>query len=176
MTRSTRSLLLLAALLPLAGCKPSIANRSYVQIEYTGTLRDGTVFDTSVGGEPLAFVVGVGQMLPAFEEGVRGLHVGETKRIQIDAADAFGEYDEEAVQEVDRSEFPEDLELEAGLQFPLDTPDGTIILTIKEIREGTVLLDFNHPLAGQDLIFDVEVLSVRRATDEELSGLTGSSQ
>jgi len=164
------TVLLLIAFLA-TGCTPKIANNTVVQISYTGSLADGTVFDTSEGGEPLEFVFGVGMMIPGLETGLLGLKVGDTKRIEVKAADAYGERDEAAVQEVQLSEFPADMEIEVGRQLTAQTENGQVYATILEIRDKTVMLDFNFPLAGKDLIFEVEVVGIRKATREELAAL-----
>lgn len=170
LTAAAAALLIIAL---LAGCKPKIADKMMVQIAYKGTLADGSVFDTSEGGEPLEFLYGVGMMIPGLETGLKGLKVGEKKSILVAAADAYGDRDETAIQEVPRDQFPDDMDLEVGMPLSAQTEQGMMYATVTEIREKVVVMDFNHPLAGKDLTFDIEVLKIRRATKEELAQLEG---
>jgi FKBP-type peptidyl-prolyl cis-trans isomerase 2 len=160
----------------LSGCKPSIKDKTVVKISYTGTLADGTVFDSSEGGEPLEFVYGVGMMIPGLEKGLAGLKVGEKKTINVAAADAYGPRDESAVQEVPRDQLPKDMPLEIGQTMTAQTESGVMFVTIKELREKTVIMDMNHPMAGKDLTFAVEVMAIRPATKEELAQTQASPQ
>jgi peptidylprolyl isomerase len=131
-----------------------------VTVNYTGYLEDGTVFDTTEGREPLTFVIGDGTMIPGFDAAVRGMQVGETKTVIIPAASAYGEYREDLVVVLPREEFGEDLEV--GQRVPLQnmTSGETIYFTVVEITEDEVTLDANHPLAGQDLTFEIELVSI----------------
>ena len=132
-----------------------------VRIHYTGRLTDGTVFDSSEGGEPLAFTLGSGQVIPGFDLGVTGMDVGETKTIEIPAAEAYGPYRDDLALQVERDQFPPDIEPEEGQELQLGMADGgTISVIVKEIGEHVVTLDANHPLAGEDLIFDLELVSI----------------
>ena len=136
-----------------------------VKLEYTGTFADGTVFDQSAEGEPLEFMYGAGMMIPGLETELAGLRKGDTKRIEVKAADAYGEHLEDLVQDIPREQIPADMELEVGTS--LAAPDGSMYLTVLEIREESVLMDFNHPMAGKDLIFDIKVVDVHRPSVEE---------
>jgi peptidylprolyl isomerase len=139
------------------GAKPG----DTVTVHYTGRLEDGTVFDSSEGKDPLEFTIGEGQIIPGFEQGVLGMESGQFKTVNIPAEDAYGPYDPELVTEVERSQFPPDLELEVGVQVQGSQPDGRVaIFTVKELTDTTVTLDANHRLAGKDLIFDIEMVSV----------------
>lgn len=134
-----------------------------VKVDYTGRLNDGTVFDSSEGEgrEPLEFTVGSGQVIPGFDQGVQGMEVGESKTIKIPSEDAYGPHQEELVAEIDKSSFPEDMELTVGDMLHLQQPDGqAIAATVAEIKDGSVVLDANHPLAGQDLTFDVKLVKI----------------
>ena len=134
-----------------------------VKVDYTGRLNDGTVFDSSEGEgrEPLEFTVGSGQVIPGFDQGVEGMEVGESKTIKIPSEDAYGPHQEELVAEIDKSSFPEDMELSVGDMLHLQQPDGqAIAATVAEIKDGSVILDANHPLAGQDLTFDVKLVEI----------------
>jgi peptidylprolyl isomerase len=132
-----------------------------VTVHYTGRLEDGTVFDSSEGKAPLEFTIGQGRVIPGFEQGVLGMEPGQSKTVNISADDAYGPYDPELVTEVERSQFPPDLELEVGMQLQGNQPDGRVaIFTVKDLTDTTVTLDANHRLAGEDLIFDIEMVEV----------------
>lgn len=131
-----------------------------VRVHYRGTLSDGTEFDSSVGRDALEFQVGTGQVIPGFDQAVSGLEVGESTTVTIPAADAYGERLEEAVQEMPREAFGEQVPQE-GWAVELQAPDGsTMAATIAEVNDESVTLDFNHPLAGQDLTFEIELVEV----------------
>lgn len=131
-----------------------------VRMHYKGMLDDGTVFDTSEGKEPLEFVYGEGSIIPALEEQLEGMEEGEKKQVTVKAEDAYGEIDPSAIQQVPRSQLPENIEPEVGMQLLAQTETASIPVTIVDVDENTVTIDFNHPLAGKDLVFDVEIVSV----------------
>ncbi|MDO8140480.1 MAG: peptidylprolyl isomerase [Candidatus Brocadiales bacterium] len=132
-----------------------------VKVHYTGKLDDGTVFDTSNNREPLQFTIGDGQLIPGFEHTVVGMNTGESRTINIQAEDAYGLYHKEMVGVVDRDQFPPDLEVKVGQQFNTDNQDGrTIIVTVINVSESNVTLDANHPLAGKDLTFDINLVEI----------------
>ncbi|MDX1439108.1 MAG: peptidylprolyl isomerase [Rubricoccaceae bacterium] len=132
-----------------------------VRIHYTGRLSDGTVFDSSDGREPLSFELGAGQVIAGFDSGVNGMKPGQKKTIEIPAAEAYGERDASAVVEVALSEFPEGVTPEVGLPLQLGMEDGgTLQVIVSNVSDETATLDANHPLAGRDLIFDVEVVGI----------------
>lgn len=132
-----------------------------VKVHYKGTLSNGEVFDTSEGKEPLEFKLGAGQIIPGFENGIVGMQVEESKKIDIPAAEAFGERKEELLQEVPKAKLPQDIKPEVGLQLMSQSPDGKEIpLVIAEIKEDTITVDANHPLAGKDLTFEVTLMSI----------------
>lgn len=132
-----------------------------VRVHYTGTLTDGTQFDSSVGREPLEFTVGAGQMIKGFDAGVQGMAVGEKKTIQIPAAEAYGERDPEAIIEFPANQIPADMKLEAGMQLTLRNQYGQPVpVVVMEVKEEVVLLDANHSLAGKELIFEVELVEI----------------
>jgi peptidylprolyl isomerase len=119
------------------------------------------VFDSSEGKDSLEFTIGEGQLIPGFEQGVLGMEPGQSKMVNISSEDAYGPYNPELVTEVGRSEFPPDLELEVGMQVQGSQPDGRVaVFTVKDLTDTTVTLDANHRLAGKDLIFDIEMVSV----------------
>lgn len=132
-----------------------------VKVHYTGTLADGTVFDTSKGREPLQFTVGSGTIITGFDQAMAGMKPGDSKTIEIPMNEAYGPYHNELVQEVDRNQVPPGLELKVGQRLRAQKPDGqTAILTVIEMSELTVTVDANHPLAGQDLKMDIELVEI----------------
>ncbi|MBP6963888.1 MAG: peptidylprolyl isomerase [Armatimonadetes bacterium] len=139
--------------------KASSGNR--VKVDYTGRLDDGTVFDSSEGREPLEFTLGEGQVIPGFDDGVTGMEIGATKTITIPSDKAYGPHDDDLVAEIDLTSFPPDCELAVGDMLRLQQPDGQeIAATVTDITEKTVTLDANHPLAGQNLTFDVTLVEI----------------
>lgn len=132
-----------------------------VRIHYTGTLNDGTRFDSSLGREPLEFEVGAGQIIPGLDEALPGMAVGDTKTVAVDAAAAYGPVNPDARQDVPRATIPPEIPLSIGTQLQMQTPDGRAVpVTVAEVTEETVTLDANHPLAGQDLNFDIELVEI----------------
>ena len=132
-----------------------------ISVNYTGTLDDGTVFDSSEGREPLSFVVGSGQVIPGFDEGVLGMEVGDIRDVSIPADQAYGAYHEELVKVVPRSAFPAHVTPTIGLGFELELPSGqSIPVRIIEIEGEDVTLDANHLLAGETLNFHITLLGI----------------
>ena len=132
-----------------------------VKVHYTGKLDDGTVFDASVNGDPLQFTIGSGQIIPGFEQAVVGMNPGESKTVKIPAEDAYGQRREDLVLEIEKSQLPEGLKPEVGLQLQSRQPDGRIVvLTIADMTESHVTLDANHPLAGKDLTFEIQLVEI----------------
>ncbi len=132
-----------------------------VQVHYTGRLEDGTVFDTSDGREPLAFTLGSGQVIPGFEEAVVGLEPGEAKKVTIASDEAYGPHRADLVIDVERSQVPPDLEPQVGQQLQLSLEEGREVpVTVTAVSAAAVTLDANHPLAGQTLVFDIELVAV----------------
>ena len=146
------------------GCSTKVAkDGDIVDVHYTGTLEDGSEFDSSEGRDPLQFTLGAGQMIPGFERAVYGMKVGETKTVTIPAAEAYGPHDEDLVMEVDRDELPEGMEPAVGMQIGIAYEGGQQgQATIVEVTETTVTLDANHFLAGKDLIFEIKLVRIRR--------------
>ncbi len=142
----------------------TITNGSRVALHYTGTLTDGEVFDSSrERGEPLNVVTGVGQLIPGMDAALDGMTEGDTKTFTVTPEEGYGERITEAKTEIPRTAFPEDMDLNEGMVMPLNGPDGNILATVETITDTMVAFDLNHPLAGKDLTFDVEVLSVENA-------------
>ncbi len=132
-----------------------------VRIHYTGTLLDGKVFDSSEGRDPLEFAVGSGQIIPGLDAALPGMEIGEKKRVEIDCVEAYGPINPGMRQQIPREGIPDDIPLEPGTQLQMQTPDGQALpVTVVEVDEATVTLDANHPLAGQDLVFDIEIVSI----------------
>lgn len=132
-----------------------------VAIHYTGTLLDGTTFDSSDGREPLQFEVGSGQIIPGLDVALPGMEVGEKKVVKIACVDAYGPLNPEMRQAVPREGIPADIPLEVGTQLQMQTPDGQAMpVMVIEVDEATVTLDANHPLAGKDLQFDIELVKI----------------
>ena len=132
-----------------------------VAIHYTGTLEDGTTFDSSKGREPLEFEVGSGQIIPGLDSALPGMAVGDTKAVKVASADAYGPHNPEMQQSVPREGIPDEIPLQPGAQLQMQTPDGRAVpVTVVSFDDATVTLDANHPLAGKDLQFDIEVLKI----------------
>jgi FKBP-type peptidyl-prolyl cis-trans isomerase 2 len=132
-----------------------------VRVHYTGILADGTVFDTSAGKDPLQFTIGSGTVIPGFDHAIVGMKLGEYKTIEIPVKDAYGPHRYELVQEVSRSKVPPGLELKVGKRLSAQMKDGQIAtLAVIALSDSTVTLDANHPLAGKDIIFDIELVEV----------------
>ena len=132
-----------------------------VRIHYTGTLGDGTQFDSSAGRDPLEFALGGGQVIPGFDSAVDGMTVGESKSVTIAPEQAYGERHEQLVQQVPKSALPEEMKPEVGMQLQSQSPDGQVMnLVVTEVEEATITVDANHPLAGQALTFAIELVEI----------------
>jgi len=132
-----------------------------VRVHYTGKLDDGTVFDTSLSREPLELTIGNHDLIPAFEQAIVGMEPGESKSINVSPDEAFGPYREDMVVDLDRTRFPEDMDLQVGRRLEM-TENGsrTITVTITDVSETTVTVDANHPLAGEELTFDIQLVEI----------------
>ena len=136
-------------------------NGDTVKVHYTGKLDDGTVFDTSIEREPMQFTIGEGQLIPDFEQAVVGMNPGESKTIQIPAGNAYGPHHQEMIMEVERSQFPEDLKPEVGQQLQVRQANSQdFVVTVIAVSDSNVTLDGNHPLAGKDLTFDIQLADI----------------
>jgi peptidylprolyl isomerase len=131
-----------------------------VRVHYTGTLDDGSVFDSSQGREPLEFTVGIGQVIPGFDEAVTGMQPGDEKTVTIPSGEAYGERRPEMLATVPRSQFPPEIEPEIGQQLQVSQDGQNFVVTIVEVGDDQVTLDANHPLAGQDLTFRLELVEI----------------
>ena len=143
---------------------------SVVSVIYTGTFSDsGDVFDTNIGSEPLVFLVGHGNMIEGFEQEMLGAAIGESRQFTLTPERAYGNRDDDAVQPIPKSQFPEGMELEAGMVLGAQSEQGPIQFSVVEVVEDTVTVDFNHQMAGHTLHFSVEVVDIREATSDELA-------
>lgn len=141
----------------------AVARDSIVTLFYTLTLPDGTVADTTGNKEPFTFAMGSGTMIEGLELALLGLEAGETQSLKIPPQTGYGYPDPEAVQPLPRTDFPDDMALEEGMILSFDLPDGREIPgAIKEVSDTEVIVDFNHPLAGKEVTFDVEIVKVER--------------
>ena len=132
-----------------------------VKVHYTGKFEDGTTFDSSRGRDPLELTLGAGDVIPGFETSIVGMQAGETKEIRLEPHEAYGERQEELLQSVERSQIPPDLELEVGRQLQVTTQEGDItVVTIADLSDEAVTLDGNHPLAGRNLVFEIELVQI----------------
>jgi peptidylprolyl isomerase len=132
-----------------------------VKIHYTGTLDDGTEFDSSVGREPLEFSLGSGQVIAGFDNAVDGMTVGDSKTVTIPPDEAYGERHEQLVQEVLKTSLPDDTKPEVGMQLQSQSPDGQVMnLVIAEVAEESITVDANHALAGKALTFAIELVEI----------------
>ena len=133
-----------------------------VKVHYTGKLKDGSVFDSSREREPLEFTLGEGQLIPGFEDAVEGMEEGADTTVDIPVDKAYGQPQDELTMEVPKTELPEDIEPEVGMQLQVQQQqDGRAIpVKITEVKDETITLDANHPLAGKDLVFDIELVEI----------------
>lgn len=155
--------------------KPNLIEENIiVTMNYSLTV-DNEVVDSSEDGDPIVFLQGAGQIIPGLEKAINGLKIGDKKHIVVSPEEGYGEYDEESVVEVPKDEFPSDFPLEPGLEITVQSEeeddefeDDMMEATIIAVNDETVTLDFNHPLAGKTLNFDVEILDLREASEEEI--------
>jgi len=153
-----------------------IQEKSVVTMHYTLTTDQGDTIDSSVSGEPLSFIQGVGMLIPGLEAQLDGKEIGFKSLIKVDAKEAYGDRNEEAMHTLPKSGFqPEkDEELVIGMEVQLDSEQGPVLAFVTEIKEEEVVLDLNHPLAGMNLNFDVEIIAVRAAEKEELENVSAN--
>jgi len=149
----------------------TVQNDAFVAIEYTLTLGSGKIVDKSSAGRPLGIVMGNGQIIPGLERALLGRNLGDVFAVDVPAADGYGDVDEEMIQTMTRKNFPSDMELQVDMVFQAQTPHGAVSFRVKEVAGDEVVVDFNHPLAGENLHFDVKVVEVRETTEEDLRAL-----
>lgn len=140
-----------------------------VVVHYRLTGDDGDLLDSSEGQEPLTYLHGYDGLLPGLERGLEGLEAGQKSRVDLLADDAYGPHDPEAVIQATRDQFPDDMELAPGLEVAARSEEGTMTFRVVEVSETGAILDGNHPLAGRNLHFDVDVIEVREATADEIA-------
>jgi len=136
-------------------------NGDTVRINYKGTLQNGETFDSSDGRDPLEFVVGSGQIIPGLDAAIPGMAIGDKKTVEVPFDQAYGAVNENARQAVPRSEIPDNIPLDPGTQLQMQTPQGQVVqVTVTSVTEQEVTLDANHPLAGKDLTFAIEIMGI----------------
>lgn len=135
------------------------ADGSKVKVHYTGTLDDGTVFDSSKEREPLEFTLGEGRVIPGFEAAVKDMEIGQSKTVTIPANEAYGQYRDDLLVPVEKQHLPKGLEPEVGQKLQMQKANGQMaIVTVTEVAEDKITIDANHPLAGKDLTFELEMV------------------
>ena len=139
-----------------------------VSFNYKLTDDDGNTIDSSEGCAPLSYLHGYENIIPGLENALEGVDVGYSANVVVEPTEAYGEIDEEAIFQVDRDKFPPEMELAPGMQFAGETPSGDVPLTVMQVNDDGVIVNANHPLAGERLHFELEVVDIREATDEEL--------
>ncbi len=142
-----------------------------VKVHYTGKYTDGKVFDSTVASEPILFTIGDEMMLPAFEEAVMQMEVGDKKTIELKASEAYGDFDEELLMEVNRKEIFGDKELKVGDTIQAPTDEGVVVLKVYKVGDDEVILDANSEMAGKEVVFEIELLAILKGdgklTDED---------
>jgi peptidylprolyl isomerase len=134
-----------------------------VRVHYTGTLGDGTEFDSSRGRDPMSFTLGEGRVIPGFDAAVTGMAVGETKTVTLPAGEAYGAPRDEMLVTVPRAQVPPNVKLEVGQRLQIGRGDQALPVVVREVADDHVVLDGNHPLAGQDLTFALELVEIEDA-------------
>ncbi len=147
----------------------NISKNCIVTLNYTLTDDENETLDTSVGSEPLVYLHGAQNIIPGLEEVLEGKKMGDKFKVSIPAEKAYGEHMEEMIQNIPKNQFPPGQDMQPGMKFQANSPQGPIVLTVVEVCDTDVMVDGNHPLAGENLNFDVEVAEVRAATEEELN-------
>lgn len=147
----------------------TITKNSVVSLNYTLTDDEGEILDSSEGMGPLDYIHGQGNLIPGLEKDLEGKKAGDTFKTTIEPQEAYGEVQEDFVVVVERNQFPDDVEIEVGMQFEAGGPDGSRLVTVTEVDGEKITVDANHPLAGERLHFDVTVVAVRDATEEEIA-------
>ena len=145
-----------------------VKENNTVKVNYTGKLADGQVFDSSEGKEPIEFTLGQGQLIPGFEKGLIDMKLNEKKTITVTKEEAYGDVNKDLIQEVKKTELPQDMTPEVGMGLVSKSPDGQEMnLMVVEVKEESIVIDGNHPLAGKELVFDLEVIEIKEATVTE---------
>jgi FKBP-type peptidyl-prolyl cis-trans isomerase 2 len=145
-----------------------VKENNTVKVNYTGKLPDGQVFDSSEGKEPIEFTLGQGQLIPGFEKGLIDMKLNEKKTITVAKEEAYGDVNKDLIQEVKKTELPQDMTPEVGMGLVSKSPDGQEMnLVVVEVKDESIVIDGNHPLAGKELVFDLEVLEIKETTVTE---------
>ncbi|HBQ61662.1 MAG TPA: peptidylprolyl isomerase [Balneolaceae bacterium] len=132
-----------------------------VKVHYTGKLEDGSVFDSSADRDPLEVTLGEGKLIPGFENAVVGLEVGDKTTASIESADAYGDRRDDLEVTIEREQLPEDIEPQVGMQLQLNQPNGQPVpVQVTKVEDENIIIDANHPLAGKDLTFDIELIEI----------------
>jgi FKBP-type peptidyl-prolyl cis-trans isomerase SlyD len=153
----------------------NIADKMYVAIDYTLTLDSGQEIDKSPEGQPLGFIAGTGQIIPGLEKALIGKAAGEKTKIVVEPEDAYGPVKDDLFQNIPKNQFPNDVEVKPGMAFEAQGPRGPFMITVASVNDNdTVTVDLNHPMAGKQLHFDVNVVEVREPTAEELAQAAAS--
>ncbi|SIO34418.1 FKBP-type peptidyl-prolyl cis-trans isomerase [Halodesulfovibrio marinisediminis] len=137
-----------------------VKNGDSVKVHYTGTLEDGSVFDSSREREPLEFTLGSGMLIPGFEKAVEGMTVGDSTKVTIPADEAYGQRNDEMIIDVAKTQVPEHITPEVGMLLQLESEGGIMEVVITEVKDESITLDANHPLAGKDLTFEIELVEI----------------
>jgi len=148
-----------------------VQNNAYVALEYTLSLDSGDIVDQSEPGETMGFIFGEGQIIPGLERQLEGLEKGQSAKVVVEPAEGYGERDPELVHELPRARFPEGADIHEGMMFEAQGPFGVRPVRVSAVKDDAVTIDFNHPLAGQRLHFDVKLADVRDSTDEDRKAL-----
>ncbi|MBN1368897.1 MAG: peptidylprolyl isomerase [Dehalococcoidaceae bacterium] len=156
---------LLLGLVLVTACKgeeaPMAQNGDTVKVHYTGTLEDGSVFDSSLGRDPLEFTLGEGSVIPGFESAVNGMKIGDSKTVTIPCEQAYGQRDDNQLIEIPKSQLPENLNPAVGQQLQMQTMEGQVlVVTVTRVDDESITVDANHPLAGKDLTFKIELVEI----------------
>lgn len=139
-----------------------VKNNDTVKVHYTGKLSNGQVFDSSLEREPIEFTLGQGQLIPGFENGVLEMKVSEKKTITIPHTEAYGEVNEDLFHEIAKDQLPQEIKPEVGMGLVSKNPDGSERqLLVAEVKDNSIIVDANHPLAGKDLIFELELVEIK---------------
>ena len=153
----------------------NIADKMYVAIEYTLTLESGQEIDKSPAGQPLGFIAGTGQIIPGLEKALMGRAAGDNAKLVIAPEDAYGPVKDNLFQDIPKSQFPTDVEITPGMAFEAQGPQGPFMITVAKVNDNeTITVDLNHPMAGKELHFEVNVVEVREPTTEELAQAAAS--
>jgi FKBP-type peptidyl-prolyl cis-trans isomerase SlyD len=153
----------------------NIADKMYVAIDYTLTLESGQEIDKSPAGQPLGFITGTGQIIPGLEKALMGRVAGDHAKLIVAPEDAYGPVKDDLFQDIPKSQFPSDVEVTPGMAFEAQGPRGPFMITVAKVNDNdTITVDLNHPMAGKELHFDVNVVEVRQPTADELAQAAAS--